>query len=308
MVRRRVRERSYYVAMAAYLGLAPVVWHYAIRHRDAYVKLHATRALVLSHLLLLRGLLFIAACVPSAAADLLSSAVFRCPAAMWLAYLTARLAHYVWLVAVTLWAVSLVLAAGGSTIKIPRMRRISRSRRVLRTALLAWYGAYATILVIAPVAMHASSLTSHSRPDAEVHLLYDDRDKFPQWIFNLSFYRVARAAQRHFGAGATVVAPLDERSLARAAKHGRLIVIASHGLEHGIFTTYRSFTPEDVPTNTTSVRPRLVYITACYSDCLAADWQAAFNASEIMTQRARVTVVRHFLWLWFRAPGLVDSL
>src|SRR5262249_55631131 len=115
-----------------------------------------------------------------------------------------------WLV---LWAVGLVLAGCGSMRDLPAIARLVRQPGMLRLARAANVLLLAGACLITSAAVYASSLTREDDEAAPVYLLYDDMGFVPRWEFNLGFIRIARAANKRWGPGSVVVAPLDEHHL-----------------------------------------------------------------------------------------------
>jgi hypothetical protein len=149
-------------------------------------------------------------------------------------------------------------------------------------------------------------------------------------VFNLGFYRVALAATARWGRGSVVVAPLDERRLRLALRHGRFVFLACHG-RGGVVETRSLWVapPPAAPGGTArclclarregeGCGPwvalaagqdlQVVYNTACDGGSSAGAWQAALAPAEVKTFDRLSAVAEHVAWLWFVGPARVREI
>ena len=181
----------------------------------------------------------------------------------------------------------------------------AKARRGAAAAVLALY---ALAALTAGAAAHGSALASAEPLPAQAYMLYDDMGWVPRWVYALGFYRVTRAANARWGAGASVVAPLTEESLVAALREGCFVFIASHGDEDGFFNRERWFTPADVAAVTRGPDLSLVYITGCDTGRQARQWEEALAPAATLTFDRISATLEHAAWLWLRGPTAVRGL
>jgi uncharacterized membrane protein len=325
------------LAVTFYLGLAPLLRPCGFRRDEPFVRHHASQALMILLLLLaiLAGI-FVGWGVLSYVIVYRRDLYERLPGIEgWSApardSLLVGIVLLAWFLA---WLGGLVLALCGSVRPIPLIARLARRPRLLWLArvgnALAWLG----ILLTTAAALHASSLTREDDEPAAVYLLYDDMGVVPRWVFNLGCYRVSRAATARWGPGCVVVAPLDEHHLRLALRHGRMVILACHGVKGDIVTPRLRIVPclfagpgnEETPARlymTSDETPngvphwavlevraslRFVYNSACDGGCKAALWERALAPAEVRTFDRLSTVAEHVVWLWFSAPEQVRAI
>jgi hypothetical protein len=189
-------------------------------------------------------------------------------------------------------------------------------------------------LLIVAIAVHASTLSRQDDEPASAYLLYDDMGIVPRWVFNVGFYRIARAATERWGPGSVVVAPLDEHHLRLALDNGKFVFLACHGRDGDIVTPYISIFPHPLITRELeqwkhevrviicdtgdpyqpwtalpSARSlQLVYNSACDGGAKAEQWEAAFAPAEVKTFDRLSTVAEHIVWLWYDGPDRVRTM
>lgn len=233
--RPRPRWGSRLLAAGCYLGLAPLLAVFRARREDGYVQHHVAQALVL-----LGGLPAIA---------FFSLAVYLGEILYWYGahdrpswvqgdafykrfYVAAEIgAGLYFLVWALLLVAGLVLAVIGSVRGIPLVRRLARSGRVQRASLIGCGLLLAGVLLLAAITWHAASLTRSDDAPAKVYMLYDDGigGIVPRWVFALGMYRISLEAEKRWGPGQVVVAPLTEDRLRQALGHGRFVFLGAHG-------------------------------------------------------------------------------
>lgn len=323
-------------AVAFYLGLAPLLWRCRIRREDPFVRYHAAQALatvlLLLVVLLVEGILFPAlSCLLVCHRDLYESLPLPDGWSPPLRdALLLSLAPLGWLLA---WLGGLTLALAGSWRVLPLVGRLARKPRLLRLALVGNGLALVVVVLTATLAVHASSLTRDDDQPAAAYLLYDDMGAVPRWVFNLGFYRVALAARARWGPDQVVVAPLDERHLRQALRHGRLVCLAVHGREGDVLAPGLRITP--CPSDDDGTEPprglwvaevdehdrsgswtflaagadlRFVYNSACDGGSKATEWSRALAPAEVRTFDRLSAALEHVVWLWAEAPRHVREM
>jgi hypothetical protein len=312
------------LAIAFYLGLAPVLGWLRLRRKDAFVQHHYAQALAVVLVVLTTGVALLVASVGWSWVIIRHREVIEAlPWGSDLAVVGVILS-----VVTVLWAAGIGLAIAGSMRQVPLLRRLTVSRRAARLALAGNGVALVLIALITVLTLHAAALTRglDDRP-APVYVLYDDMQWCPRWVFQLGAYRIALAARERWGEGSVVVAPLDEHSLKQALRHGRFVVLLCHGREgYVVKDKFLAAPPPPVPatrsvcvtTDPTGEQPweyvpvgddlRFVYVTACDAGQRADDWQAALTPAEVITFDRLSAMLEHVWWLWIPAPQRVKSI
>ena len=313
------------LAIAYYLGLGPVLRPFNLRRDDPYVQHHAAQAQ-------LTFLVFLLGAVGGFIYWLLLTYVIRyqrgiydsipCPE-RWSPPIRDSVPIAIGLLAwLVLWAVGLVLAGCGSVRDLPAIACLARRPGWLNLARAANVLLCAAAILITSAAVYASSLTRADDDPAPVYFLYDDMGFVPRWVFNLGFIRIARASNERWGPGSVVVAPLDERHLKLALRHGRFVFLACHGnggnIDTGqIWISPPPLTAEGNPHHCICIAPpddaegertwttveagnnlQFVYNSACDSGSKADEWERALAPAEVKTFDRLSTVAEHIWWLW----------
>src|SRR5262245_48201852 len=215
------------LCVSGYFGLAPLLL--LGPRRSAFQQHHAKQALTVGLLFLLFLLLGAIGLVG------LTYLVFQRSASEETVYAVAISGGIVQgllaLLILLLWLAGITLALAGSVRAIPLVGRMARSRFWTGTALVSHLLAWVGVGIAAGLTLHANSLTRESGP-APVYVLVDRlgmEKLIPNWALRLASYRMALAARERFGEGSIVVAPLNERSLREAMRHGRVVMLLCHG-------------------------------------------------------------------------------
>jgi uncharacterized membrane protein len=229
-----------------------------------------------------------------------------------------------------LWLGGLLLALSGSRSVLPLVGRIARRPLLLRLALAGNTVALAVVALIATTAIHASSLTRDDDEPASAYLLYDDMGVVPRWVMSLGFYPMSLAARARWGPDQVVVAPLDERHLRQALRHGRIVFLAAHGFGGDITTRQLLIAPpplgDDGAASGRGLRVadvddrgvpglwtfmpvgedlRFVYNASCDGGRKADAWSRALAPAEVRTFDRLSATAEHALWLWSEGPRCV---
>jgi hypothetical protein len=324
-LRERVDWVSRLLALACYLGLAPLVWLLRWRREDAYVEHHAARALTLLFLLgvlLLLGLvtLGVVTYVMVYQPEVLETVVAH----------TGDGLDYTFPIFLALWVlvglVQVGLGLAGSVRDLPLLGRLARKKVVVRLGfagnLLFWAGA----VVVTALAAHATSLTRRQGP-ASVYVLYDAQGWVPAWVVDLACYHLSLAASERWGPGSIVVGDLDECMLDEALTEGRMVFLWCHGgrgritasrvvVEPWVRDNRRAylgfFTAADGWKKLYPLWPgkdlQFVYNSACEGGQRAAAWQLSLAPAEVVTFNRHSGGAEHILWLWFRGPDRLKNI
>jgi hypothetical protein len=143
---------------------------------------------------------------------------------------------------------------------------------------------------------------------AQLYILYDETQA-PRWVMALVSSPTIHAAERYWGRGSTIVAPITLRSLAEALANGRFVYVAVHG-DHGPLL-YRAgeITPQDVAREMPVGKGlRLVYLSACYGGNMAAEWEAALSPARVVSFPRFSAHLEHAHFLWVQAPRIIAGM
>jgi uncharacterized membrane protein len=322
-------------AVAFYLGLGPVLRLFRVGRDDSFVQHHSAQALAtifafvaavvialltwlgISYLLVFHRDLYHR--IPALGLNLqLRDALLCTPALL------------AWAIA---WLGGLGVALVGSRRTLPMIGRLARRRALLRVAFVGNVVMLTAAVLITVLAVHASSMTRDDDEPAAVYMLYDDMGVIPRWVMNLGFYRMSIAANERWGPGSVVVAPLDEYHLRLALRHGRILILACHGVEGDIISPRLLIVPPPLADtgkpaprglNLTNVDSddhygpwkfieaeqnlRFVYVSACDGGDKAREWEQALAPAEVKTFGRLSAVAEHVVWLWSDGPRRVREV
>lgn len=322
------------VAATLYFGLAPVLQPFRFRRSDPFVQHHIAQALatILAFLAVLLGyglywlvLSYMLVFQRDLYERLPTLGEWDAPVRDVL--LTAPV-FLVWLVA---WLGGLLAALFGSQRTLPLIGRLARKPPLLPLAFAGNASLLAAAALVSALALHASSLTRDDDKPAAAYLLYDNMGFVPCWVMSLGFYRISLAAQARWGPDSVIVAPLDERHLRLALRHGRFVFLACHGQAGEIVTPEFLISPPPlVKEGDTAVRGlwiakvdsryeewkvlevgdnlRFVYNTACDSGSKAEEWEQALAPARVRTFNRLSAVAEHLVWLWSDGPWFVREM
>jgi len=205
------------------------------------------------------------------------------------------------------WAFGLAMALLGGMRQMPLVQRLGQSRFLRRFASGAMIAGYGTLLLLIPVAVHASSLVPLERERGSVYMVYEDNGMFPRWIFALGFYRMAWTARSVFGPDAPVLIKISRDAVENAIAHGEIVVIGSHGTKKGLMLKNDWLLPEDFLDCPKSPDLGLVYLSGCDSGEQRSAWEAAFAPADVVTYDRLSAVLEHVWWFWFTGPEIVEK-
>ncbi len=179
-------------------------------------------------------------------------------------------------------------------------------RVVRRTGLIGASGLWLIAAVLAGLAVYASRV---ARPldgnAAPLYILYDDTQA-PRWVMALVSVPTIYAAEQHWGSGATIVAPITPESMAEALARGRFVYVAVHGEQGPLLYRGGEITPRDVADRMPVGKGlRLVYLSACHSGDLAADWEAVLAPAKVISFPRFSAYLEHAWFLWIEAPQAI---
>jgi uncharacterized membrane protein len=324
------------LAVAFYLGLAPVLRPLGCRRDDPFVRHHAAQAsmAILVLLAIFSGVLLYWALLTYLI--LYQRELYErlpCPEG-WPVPVRDGIPQGIVLPAwLLVWAWGLVLAARGSGHALPLIGRLARRPRLLLLARVGEALLFVAVLLTTAAALHASSLTRDDDEPAPVYLLYDNMGFVPRWVWDLGFYRISLAATERWGRGSVVVAPLDEHHLRQALLHGRFVFLACHGrggyietsqlwvappspgpvteqTRRGVYVARREAPDGTGPWTELEVGGalQLVYNTACDGGNKAEQWEAGLAPAEVKTFARLSTTAEHIAWLWLVGPARVREI
>lgn len=214
----------------------------------------------------------------------------------------------VWLLS---WLLCLVLAAAGSSWKVPVLWRLARQEWVIRISSGWTLLFFSFILFLVILGLYSSSLVSNEAIPGQIYLVYDDMGFVPRWVFAIGFMRMSQAANERWGSRSAVVAPLSRAALRRALAEGRLVFVACHGSEGLIYTPRDSSTwldPKEVQPMEKGTDLQSVYMAGCDLGARDSEWRAALSPAEVRSFDRLSATAEHIHWLWFEGPAQVASL
>ena len=207
-----------------------------------------------------------------------------------------------------LWAFAVALAMLGSVRHVLLVSRLATKGCLVRAGVALSCALYLIALLIAPVALHATTLVRSDAAPGAVYFVYEDLDTFPRWLFAFGFYRISLEARAQYGQGSVVLLPLSPESVGRAKREGRFVVIGAHGRPRGIAHRSGWITPKDVEAMPGSGMLRFVYLSSCDSGAQRGPWEAAFAPAKVVTFDRLSAVAEHIWWLWFRGPSVLSEI
>ncbi len=298
--------RQRLIALSFYLGSPPFFIFTRKRRECPFLRHHFGQALALFGLLLALAILFFAALALLSALMLHARGFYESKHPEPIILNVFRKVFLCWLVFLLFGAGT---ALAGSKTSLPVVGRLGRMRSVRLCTVWSLNGILAAVLAVAPFACHAAWLARDSGRGAPVaYMLYEDLNIIPNWVFDLGFYRVSKAARTHWPPPAVKVVKISPASIAEAKAHGRFMFVGSHGLAHGLLLESGWLTPDEVAAMPTGARLEYVYLTGCDSGVQEAAWKAAFAPAQVVTYKRLTSVFEHAWWLWTKAPGVIHEL
>jgi hypothetical protein len=289
-------------AVVCYLAPAPLKYLVA-PERTGFLLRHRQQALGLSFL----AVCFVGLCV---VLSLVNSWLYltweRTAVALRVSEYLAGLLTVLAVAWAAAWVAGILTAAGAWPRRLPILARRGGLRWVRWTGLVGGSGLWLVAVVLPGMAVYAArvarSLDGRSAP---LYILYDDTQA-PRWVMALVSVPTLSAAERHWGSGATIVAPITPQSFAEALARGRLVYVAVHGERGPLLYRGGEITPQDVARRMPVGRElRLVYLSACHGGDMAAEWEAAMAPARVVSYPRFSTHLEHARFLWFQAPQLI---
>ena len=293
------------LASAFYLGLAPFLRRASVARRTSFVRQHHAQALVafatLGTLLLLASL-----CVAIDAYLLVyHREIHESGPVKFFGGLAPFVAGLVVLYA---WAPGLFYAVRGRNRNIAGISWLCGRSKVVAMGRVTGVSVFLLGLFLTATALHASTLARQRGMPGKAYMLYDDLGIVPRWIFDLGFYRMSLAATQRWGPGSVVVDLLTPESFVEALRHGRVVFVASHGINGDIHTPTFSISPWDGLAHTVNPDIRLVYFAACDAGTKAAAWNRVLAPASVVTFNRLSAIVEHIWWLWTTGPREIRSM
>lgn len=289
-------------AVACYLTPAPMKYLVA-PERTGFVLRHRQQALALSFL----GVCFVGLC---AVLSLVNTWLYLNWERTVLPLRVAEKLAGFFVVLAVAWAVAwlagIFMAAVGSSRSLPKLARLGGLRWVRWTGLVGGGGLWLMAVILPGLAVYAARV---ARPldgrSAPLYILYDDTQA-PRWVMALVSVPTIHAAERHWGRGSTIVAPITPQSLAEALARGRFVYVAVHGHRGPLLYRGGEITPQDVARSMPVGKElRLVYLSACHGGDMAADWEAAMAPAKVVSFPRFSAHLEHARFLWLQAPRFI---
>lgn len=325
-------KKSRALSVAAYLGLAPLLWFSGIsRQRDSALKQHVEHSLGFALLTLLAAILYEMEYIPAQIVNVylwkpsleeyaaLMQRIF--PALMIVDLALVLAAAYVGVS----WFACLIAAWRGSAPRIPLLSRLV-ARPAAQALAVCWYLAI-DIFAVAVFFMGVRSVQLAARPpsdDAKVYVLYTiggyipvpglfETYTPPRWVATLGFYPLVAAGIDQYGEDGVAVLPLTEENFDHAIGNGKFIFVASHGgREPGSFALSIlpeiEYLPSDIQPSRVGDDLQFVYFSGCYTGNLEAGWKEILRVDDAILFDRLSAVDEHMLWAWFVSPRVIRNL
>jgi tetratricopeptide (TPR) repeat protein len=317
------------LAVTFYLGLAPLLAVFRLHRRNAYVQHHFTQAVTLVGLLAFLLLRSLVGGVVSAYLLLHHDDVSTTYLVLWIDNVVSAVLLVPWAL---VWLLAVAVALRRSVWRLPLLGRLSGKRRIFRVALVGNVGLTLVPVAVCALTLHARAITREAddRP-AAVYLLYHEDAPVPRCVFALGFYRMALEAQARWGPDSVVVDVLTEKTLHQAMRHGRLVVLGTHGIEGNVTTplvlvqpvkgrsgcylrsivrasTDEPFLNENARRIEIGGNLQFVFASACEGRKKEDVWRAALTPAEVRLFKRASLVHSHVLWLWWDGPGEIRKI
>jgi hypothetical protein len=285
-----------------YLATAPVNY-FATRNQSDFLLHHRRQSLALSFLCACTFGLMIALLVPTVWLLLTWDRAE-------LALSSSQVIAVIFLLVAAALAVAglagMFTAARGSMRPLPVLARLGGMPWVRLGGLIGESLILAALTLVAALGIYANNVAR--LPDgkpAELYIVYDDRYA-PRWAMVLASAPTICAAEAHWGRGSTIVAPITADSFADSLASGRFVYVAVHGVNGPLMYHGGEFTPRDVAlTMPIGKSLQYVYLSACHSGDLAADWQSVLAPAKVVTFPRISLYLEHAVFLWHTAPRLI---
>lgn len=237
-----------------------------------------------------------------------------------------------------LWITLFGLAIGGSARQMPLIGQLASKPWVVHLSLIVNSVALAVAIPASVVGFWANSVMKTGSKHAAVYFLYDDGIPVPRWGYALGMSRVYLSAAHKWGAGCTVLAPLNKGNLSTALSVGKVVILATHG-QYGFAYTYYAPTvlaigPPDIGSkdnrnsshylNVSVVRKdnsyvgwedvpvgsdlQLAYIFACYGGQRSAEWKEHLSPAQVISYDRASTLYDHAYWFAIVGPAAIEKL
>jgi len=211
----------------------------------------------------------------------------------------------VWMV---FWGYAVVGALRGVQVPVPCLGALRERPWARAMGLFASQVLLAAMIAVFLLNMRAQMLLQQGSAETRVHLMYENLNRFPVWMFRAAFYPVIVAASERWGKGSAVLRPVSEAAIRDALSEGVFVFIGSHGTERGLLLEGGCFSPRDVPAPGTEFRLRYVYLAGCDSGAQRFAWEEALAPAEVKTYDRMTPVVEHLWWLWTHGPEVIRRL
>lgn len=292
-------------AAAFYLGLLPLFYGLGSRKNDPFLRHHFRQAAAIFALATVLTAAFAGAIVSLSYILVFHRDLYE--ALRMEIYLLGAL-RKLYLAWAVFWVFGLAMALLGGMRQMPLVHALGARRMVRRFACAVLIALYAALLILIPLAAHASSLVPPDRQTGTVYMVYEDNGLFPRWLFALGFYRMALAARAAYGPESPVLVKISREAVEEAIAHGAVVVIGSHGTKKGLMLKNDWLLPEEFVNCPKAVGLRLVYLSGCDSGEQRGAWEAAFAPADVVTYDRLSAVLEHAWWFWFRGPEIVRQI
>lgn len=305
MTNSSIPSRERVQATLCYLGLFPLGCLFPRLRRSDYLEHHYRQSAILfGAILMLTGLLAIIMVLLSYL--LINFREFYVSAH--LEVRTLGLLRKLFLAWAVFWSFGLGMALLGGARLMPLVHRLARRDHAVRGASVALLALYCALLVLLPLAIHASALVPVDRQSGDVYMVYEDNGVFPRWIFALAFYPMARATEETYGPGRAVLLKISRETVAEALAGGRLVFVGSHGTSKGLMLRHEWLLPKDLAAVPKNPNLKFVYLTGCDSGEQRDAWVAALSPADVVTYNRLSATLEHAWWLWFTGPAKVRAV
>ncbi len=292
-------------ATAFYLGLQPFVLFLPRLRRDQYSRHHFQQAAALFTVFVVLTTLFALTAVALSYLLVHHRGVYEDFQVERYTLGTLRKLFLAWAV---FWVFGIGLALAGSCRPMPLIQRLTERPRLWQCNSACLLAAFGVILALIPMARHGEHLAPADNLDGKIHLLFEDNDVFPRWFFQLAFYPITRRGTTLWGEGSVVVQKFERESVRRAVSEAEFIYMGTHGTSKGLMLPDGWLAPSDLEGMEINSALRFVYLSGCDSGQQRSGWLEVFAPAEVITYDRLSAVLEHAWWLWFRGPGVLNTL
>ena len=210
---------------------------------------------------------------------------------------------------------------------LPFVKKIFSSKRFSSFFLICGLLSQSLYIFTGTTLIKANKIVNQSVNPAEVYILYNGNfatpfgiSKFPEAIFKIGMYPIIREASIRWGVQSVKVIPLTFINFTEALNNGKLIYLATHGVDGYIYMEDNPFIGI-IPKDYEQLEPveiqemlqqhdnlQFVYIAACFAGNADPSWEEFFAPAQVISFNRISWVIEHVYWIWVDGPRVIQSL